>query len=158
MSRKKRAPTLERPTLQLENRHFSRIKHGFEVIGTWYQNEDTRWRWKPCFVILPANPAPGRRLMPCVIPLENSWMWAMQGEIGDPGHVFETTVEWFQSGALPGVAGNKKDHMRLLDAVNENLTDLIKIPPRPKGVQVSVADVVISRDGQITEREVFNDV
>lgn len=158
MTRKKRQPTIDRPTLKLDQRHFTRIKNGFEVIGTWYQTEDTRWRWKECLVVLPEIRRKGKRLVPVIIPLTEAWKWAMHGEVGDPGHVFEKTVEWFNEGILPGVAGNKRDHMRLLDAINNCLTELIAMPPRPKGDTAAIGDMIVNKNGVITEHEVRNDV
>lgn len=159
MSKKRRTlSTFERPTLQLENRHFSRIKHGLEVIGTWYQNEDTRWRWKPCLVLLPQYWPPTHRPVPCIIPLENAWKWALHGDVGDPEHVLMMIAYWFDEGFLPGAPFNKRDHMRVMDAVNDSLPDLIAMPPRPKGEQVAIADIKITRSGEVVEREILNDV
>lgn len=158
MSRKRQA-TLDRPTLKLDQRHFTRFKHGFEVIGTWYQTEDTRWRWKECLVVLPATLPTGRRHTPVIIPLTEAWKWAMHGDVGDPAHVFEKTAEWFSQGVLPGVAGNKRDHMRLLDAINDCLTELIAMPPRPKSDTAAIGDILITKaTGETTEHEVRNDV
>lgn len=157
MSRKKQI-SFERHTLDLTKRHFTRIKNGFEVIGTWYQDEDTRWRWKPCLVIMPAEKW-GRRVTPVIIPLTEAWKWAMHGAVGDPEHCLMKAAAWFDEGILPGQPLNKRDHMRLYDAINENLTDLIAMPPRPKGDTAAIGEVVIHKpDGGIIEREIRNDV
>jgi hypothetical protein len=149
--------SLDRHTLDLRQRHFTRVKHGFEVIGTWYQDDETRWRWKPCLAIIPA--IKWHKVTPVIIPLESAWKWALHGDVGDPLHCLQKTAEWFGKGYLPGAPMNKRDHMRLYDAINESLPDLIAMPPRPKGDTVAIADVIIRREtGEIIEREIHNDV
>lgn len=155
MSRKKLL-RVDRKTLDLTQRVFTRVKHGFEIIGTWYQTEETRWRWQPCMVILPA--LKWGKLTPIIIPQTEAWRWAMHGDVGDPEHCLERAAEWFLKGYLPGEPMNKRDHMRLYDAINESLPDLIALPPRPKGDTYAIGDMVINRNGVITEREVVNDV
>lgn len=155
---KRKPVSIIRHTLDLTQRHFSHIKHGFEIIGTWYQTDDTRWRWQPCIVVIPAETW-GRRVVPVIIPQTEAWKWAMHGDVGDPGHVFAKTLEWFGEGILPGQPGNKRDHMRLLDAINESLTELIAMPPRPKGDTAVIGEVTIHKaTGEIIEREVRQDV
>lgn len=155
----KRKPTsIIRQTLDLTKRHFTRVKNGFEIIGTWYQNEDTHWRWKPCLVIMPAEKW-GRRVTPVIIPETEAWRWALQKDVGDPFHCLQKAAEWFQEGILPGTAFNKRDHMRLYDAINDNLRDLQNIPPRERGDTAVIGDVTIHKPtGEIIEREVRQDV
>jgi hypothetical protein len=151
--------SLERHTLDLRQRTFTRVKHGFEVIGTWYQTADTRWRWQACLVLLPAIKWPGRKLTPVIIPQTEAWRWAMHGDVGDPEHCFQKAAVWFDEGCLPGTPFDKRDHMKLYDAINESLPDLIAMPPRPQGDKVAVADIIIRREtGEIIEREIHNDV
>lgn len=145
------------PVLRLDQAHFERVKHQFRITGTWHKVG--RKSWEPCLAITPRIRWPGRRIVPVIIPLSSAWKWAMHGEIGDPGHVFAKTAEWFVTGILPGAAGNKRDHMQLLNAINESLPDLITMPPRPRGETATIAEVMIRKDtGEIIEREITNDV
>ena len=146
-----------RHRLDLKMRHFERSKNGFTIIGSWWRKEGRRWT--PCMVILPRVKPTGRRMVPCVILLEDAWRWAMHNGIGDPEHCIEAAAVWFDEGVLPGTPFNKHDHMRLYDAINESLPDLIAMPPRPKGETVSIGAIQIHKEtGEIIERELFNDV
>jgi hypothetical protein len=149
---------LVKPALNLAERHFQSTLNGIIVIGTWLR--DGR-KFQPCLVLLhPMRPVAAGRTIPIVIPLSEAWRWAVHGEVGDPLHCVLTMNEWFRDGLLDGQIGNRKDHMRVLDAVNQRLPDLIAMPPRPKGEQAVAADVTLinKQTGEIIQRELKEDV
>lgn len=153
----KSATSLARIRLDLRKRQFERTKNGFLIIGSWYRKEGKRW--VPCMVILPAGRPTKRKPVPCVILLDDAWRWALHGDVGDPGHCIETAATWFQEGVLPGRAFDKTDHMRLYDAINESLPDLLNMPPFIRGEQAAIADIRIYKpNGEVIEREITNDV
>lgn len=136
-----------RPVLDLSKTHFETTIHGFRIVGTWWWDEDSR-RYDPCLVILhpgrsPYASAGERRAVPCVIPLREAWRWALHDGIGDPKGIANTTREWFESGALPGDPHNPRDAMRLLNAVDARLRDLVLMPPKPPGELITIADVAL---------------
>lgn len=150
--------SIEKPALNLNQLHFKSTINGIVVMGTWLREGR---RFQPCLVLLhPSRPIAAGRTVPVVIKLSEAWVWAMHGDVGNPLHCVLAMNEWFRDGLLPGQIGNRKDHMRVLDAINQRLPDLIAMPPRPKGEQVAVAEVTLinKSTGEITERELKDDV
>lgn len=150
---------IERPALDLSKLHFKSERNGILILGTWLFTDQ---RWRPCMVLLHANrPIQRGRTIPVVIPLSEAWRWAMHGEVGDPAHCVAQIIEWTHHGYLPGNPASKKDHMRIMDAIDSRLPDLIAMPPRPKGETVAIgeATMINAKTGEvIDQREVRNDV
>lgn len=148
------------PAIDLSRRHFQVDLHGIRVIGTWFR--EGRNRSEPCMVLLDPNAKrrTGRRPVPVVIKLSESWRWAVHGEVGDPAHCVAQICDWLAMGILPGNPANKRDYMAVLDAINQRLPDLIAMPPAPfeKG-QVFGDLIATSREsGKKIESEVrFDD-
>ena len=143
------------PVLDLNKRHFELTAHGILVIGTWYRH--SRTRWEPCLAMTYANrPIHPEITRPIIILLKDAWKWALHGEVGDPAHCVASIIEWLHEGLLPGSPANKRDHMNVMDAVNRRLTDLIAMPPRPKGDEYAIADAVMVNKltGEIVEKEI----
>lgn len=156
---KKKLMNLAKPTLDLAKRHFQHTINGIIVIGTWYLREGRRY--EPCLVLLHSmRPIAAGRTIPIIIPLSDAWRWAIHGEVGDPLHCVMSMDEWFRDGLLMGQVGNRKDHMRVLDAVNQRLPDLINMPPKPKGEAFIAGEVLIVNQttGEVTEREITDHV
>lgn len=152
--RSKLIHTIAKPALNLAETHFQQVLNGILVVGTWYRSGRS---FEPCLVLLhPLRPIAAGRTVPIVIKLSDAWRWAIHGEVGDPLHCVQAMNEWFDEGLLPGQAWNKKDHMRVLDAVNQRLPDLIAMPPRPKGERVLAGEMLMinQQTGEITEREI----
>lgn len=154
-------PSLVPPALNLAKTHFWDTINGIHVIGTWHSTKPRRW--KPCMVLLHAGrPISARHQTPIIIPLTEAWRWAMHGEVGDPGHCVAQCMKWMAAGFLPGNFQNKRDYMRIIDAINRRLPDLIAMPPRPvSGDQVAIGEVTaIDKDtGKILiEQEIHFDV
>lgn len=160
MSRKRFLRSIQRPALNLAVHKFWEVINGMHVIGTWVC-EGPR-RWQPCLVLLDANrPISARHQTPIIIPLSEAWRWAMHGEVGDPAHCVAQCMKWIAAGFLPGDPLNKRDYMRIVDAINRRLPDLIAMPPRPPTERIAIGEVAaIDKDtGKIlTEQEIHLDV
>lgn len=155
--------SLIRPALDLRQRHFERTKHGIVCIGTWLTNESDG-RTQPCLVLLHASrPIAAGRTVPIVIPLDQFWRFVVAEDksLGDPQHAATSINEWLAKGWLPGNVHNPKDHLKVLDAINDNLRDLIHMPPKPRLGSYAIGDIEIrdKKTGKtIAEHEVLNDV
>lgn len=148
----------ERPAVQLWRAHFETTINQIRITGTWWQ--ESPGHWTPCLALTDGRKH-ASRCIPCIIPLERCWAWAFHGDIGDPQEVFFTISKWLAEGLLPGETGRSGDYMRIVAAVNERLTDLIAMPPRPPGEEAAVGSIRIinTTTGEvISESEVTTDV
>lgn len=147
---------IERPALDLRKRLFERRKHGIIIIGTWLRDGN---HTQPCLVLLHGSrPVARGKTIPCIIPLESAWKWAAHIDVGDPEHCRKMANEWMDDGLLPG--SGAAGAVNILDAVNDNLTDLIRMPPAPRGEVQTLGEVIITnrQTGEVTEREMKQDV
>lgn len=147
--------TIAPPALNLNQRHFEANKNGIIVIGTWLR--EGRRTFEPCLVLLHAGrPVQAGHTVPIVIKQTDAWKWALHGEVGDPAHCVASIIKWLHLELLPGDPANKRDHIRIMEAVNSRLTDLIAMPPKPKGDQHIVADAIMTNTttGATIEHEV----
>ena len=147
---------IERPAIDLRRRAFERSKHGIVVIGTWLRDGN---RTQPCLVLLHGSrPISRGRTIPVIIPLESAWKWAAHVDVGDPEHCRKMANEWLGDGLLPG--SGVSGALNILDVINDNLTDLIRMPPAPRGEVQSLGDLIITNreTGEVTEREMIQDV
>jgi hypothetical protein len=155
---RKKLRTIEKHALDLNNVQFETRKHGIIVLGSWVRVDN---RWQPCLVLLHGSrPVARNKTMPIVIPLSESWRWALHGEVGDPAHCVQKIIEWLHYGWLPGNPANKNDHIKIMDAINTRLPDLIAMPPKPKGELYTIGEAIIRNvtSGEaIAHREIQND-
>lgn len=155
--------SLIRPALNLAHRHFERTKNGILCIGTWLTDEKGG-RTQPCLVLLhPGRPVKPGLTIPVVIALDQAWRYAMAEDksLGDPAHSGAQINYWLKQGLLPGDVMNPRDHIRVLDAINDCLRDLIHMPPKPKLGAYAIGDVLLidkTTGKTIAEHEVRNDV
>lgn len=161
MSRIK-AASIVQPTLDLNKHTFWDTINGIHVVGTWAHRPRQGVKWKPCLALLHAGrPVTHRHQRPVVILLDDAWRWAMHGDVGDPAHCVASTADWLEAGRLPGSPWNKADYMRIVDAINRRLPDLIAMPPRPKGETAAIGEATMldAKTGRIIEeREIRVDV
>lgn len=146
---------LEKPILHMDRVAFARQKHGIIIIGTWCYEKG---RSQPCLVLLhAARPIMRGRTVPIIIRLETAYLWAAHAGIGNPEHCRAAADEWLQAGLLPTSGNAIRDAVNVLDAVNDNLRDLIHMPPAPKGEREILGDMLmVNKDtGEITEREMI---
>lgn len=148
----------EEPVLNLERAHFEVTIHQIRVTGTWLRRGPDNWT--QCLALTDGRKDP-RKCVPCVIPLETSWIWAFHEDVGDPVKAFVSITTWLREGLLPGEVGFSKDYMKIVDAVNQRLPDLIAMPPRPPGDKIVIGEARVfnATTGRvITEEEIVNDV
>lgn len=155
-----------RPALDLSRVHFERVKRGIRVSGTWLREGN---QVQPCLVLTPANrlPVPGQ-CVPVVVPLNEAWRYALQRDaggdmIGDPIHAGTSINEWLVKGYLPGSPLDKRAHLAVLDAINDNIRDLFAMPPRPPAAslhRVDIGEVTITdkSTGKTHTKEISNNV
>jgi hypothetical protein len=152
---------LDPPQLDLRKHQFWDQKHGMHIVGSWWLPRESRKRFTPCLALLPTNrPIRAGRSKPVVIFLADAWKWAMHSDVGDPEHCVERCKEWTAEGLLPGDPHNKASHMRIVDAINSRLPDLIAMPPMPPmmGQSFTLGEVTITdkntgaiiREGEIS--------
>lgn len=153
----------ETPALNLTFHRFWHTKNGVHIIGTWVWQDADR-KYEPALVLLHAGrPLNFRSQVPVVIPLSRAWAWASHGDVGDPAHVVKEIMVALAAGYLPGEPTSKPDYLRILDAVNSYLPDLIAMPPRPAEASrqrvVADATAIDRTTGKIIrEGEVSRDV
>lgn len=157
MKRRSKIISLEAPVLDLSKAHFETVINQIRVTGTWFRRGPDDWT--PCIALTDGRKHP-KDCTPCVIPLETSWIWAFHGEVGDPVRAFISITEWLRDGLLPGEPGFATDYMRIVNAVNERLPDLIAMPPRPLGERVAIGEArILDANGSvIVEEEITRDV
>lgn len=151
--------TIARTAIDLRYRHFETEKHGIKIIGTWLTDKNNT---QPCMVLLHGGrDIRAGKTVPCIIALDQAWRWAQHGDVGDPAHAARIVTAWLECGALPGSHHSWKDRLKVLDAVNSRLPDLIAMPPQPRFNKLIIGDAII-RDADtgrtIEEREIVNNV
>lgn len=132
----------EKPTIDLKKVWKEWTSGGLRVILTWFWDEEHR-RDDCCIVLIDPTKA---REVPCIIPIFMAHHWALHAGIGDPDHVEHTVDKWMEDGALPGVPGNHKDRMRILNAVDSALLQLKHMPPKPR------SDIAVLGEGTLMDR------
>lgn len=150
-----------RPILDLTKVRAAHIHHGIHVILTWYWHERVNDH-RPCIVLADASrPLRQGATVAVIIPEKEAWRWALHDGVGDPMHCVQSADEWMGQGLLPGTPGNKMDRLRILNAIDSRLRDLVLMPPRPAGdtISLATAQVVDHESGRVIhEEEVTTDV
>lgn len=160
------SPLDDRPRIDL-NHAVSAYQHGpITVWMTWLRQID---RWEPCIVLTPQSlyASGASTVVPCVVPLGRAYAWASAMAdhshqkqlptpiLGDLRDVMETAVQFAFTLGLDGMA--KRDVFRVLRAVDDHLSELISMAPRPIGLgERHVADMVVTdaNSGKVWEMEV----
>jgi hypothetical protein len=158
MTARKITTSIHRPAIDLRKRAFEGSKHGIVFIGTWLRDGN---HTQPCLVLLHGlRPIARGRTIPCIIALDSAWKWAAHSGVGDPEHCGRLSSEWIADGLLPGNPHSAADKMAVLDVVNSRLSDLIAMPPAPKGERQVFGDIIITNrlTGDVTERSMIQDV
>lgn len=142
-------PTAERPALDLTRHAWVRELGEFRLYGTWFEheqqdNEDTS---EPCLVLVPAF---RRTPKPCVILLQQAYMWT------DPRYAAKMSLEFaitlgFESNAMQ--TANK-----IHGFIYDHLLDLIKMPENPTETQVGAYANVKFGDGPSRSVELLDHV
>lgn len=131
--------------LDLTRYAFRHQRGDLTLYGTWFGKDNPR----PCLVLT----ATYRRTVPCVVLLENAWLWS--DEVGDPGHCARSSVNFAQYLGLDYT--NQITCMRVTSLIQDHLGDLIAMPPKPNE-RIVVADAILTdehgkeRHAEVTRR------
>jgi hypothetical protein len=122
-----------------------------DLIGTWCGENNT-----PCLVLVPSR----RRMShentePAILRLPNAWIYS--DDVGDPVAAAEEVFGMIQA---MGMTFTALLGMRVLSLIRDHLEDLVKMPPKPDGIQHVVAEMMITDEETGKERlvEVRGDV
>lgn len=150
-----------RPLLDLTKVRAESVYRGIRVILTWYW-ADRKSDYEPCIVLWDNNRPLYRGVAePIIIPEHMAWRWALHDGTGDPFHCQKSADEWMDAGLLPGTPGDRADRLRILNAIDSRLRDLVLMPPRPAGdlITIGTATLVDSASGDVLhEQDVTQDV
>lgn len=156
--------------VQLDLNHtLAAYRHG--PITVWMTWVRTIERWEPCIALTRPNlfDLEGGKAVPCVVPLNRAYAWVsglqakeLQGQLpasllADLRDVMTTAAEWAFTLGLNGM--KSKDVMKVLNAVDDHLSELISMPPRPAGLgETRVADMIVTdaNSGKTWEMEVHD--
>lgn len=118
----------ERPALDLTVFDFKRQSRELTVFGTWIEDEEEEDD-EPCLVITETRKIGSDKLIPCAVLLSEAWRY------DDPanGHLHLLSVAMRFVKAM-GLTDNMTNAHMIADAIHGHLLDLIKIPPKPRGV------------------------
>lgn len=143
----------ERPALDLNLQHFSHVSGDLRIIGTWFLAAVPH---APVLAIIPKIIRPGQTVRPCVVFLDDAWKWA-EPPLGDAVYVAEQVFSW---GDPLGInLTSDAAIFKVIDAVRENLGELVLMPPCPR-LQQKVMGHITQRDadsGEITRQEEIRD-
>lgn len=120
--------------LDLTQVHFQQTYGDITLFGTWFGEQR-----RPALVLMPTF-AIGQdviRVTPCVVPLASAWCW--DRERGDPRHCARISIMFAQSLGLS--AHNSATLMRITTIIQDNLGELLGMPPKPTEALV-VADAI----------------
>lgn len=124
-------------------RHHFRKRHGdITVYGTWWLADDSGPR--PCLVLIPTNGQSWQRSTPCVVPLNQAWVWSE--EIGDPIRAAKTAIEFVDALRQPP---SMQSAFRVRGIIIDHLDELVGMPPMPNDMRV---ETVIG-EAKVTNRE-----
>ena len=134
-----------RIALDLTKHHFCRKDGQLMVYGCWFGEQN-----RPCLVLVPFNHNDASKFSPFIIPIDNAWVWSE--ELGDPGLQVESAAKACK--ALGFDYLNRFTMLRILAAIRDNMSDLLKIPPKPTE-SVVVADAFrTDADGRVKHIEI----
>ena len=100
---------------------FDRAHRGIRILGSWLTYEP----FDPCIVLLPVGVSLGKGT-PCIVPLETAVNWLP----GSETNIGETLRDF--AVALGLDPWSPRDSARIVLAVQDNLSDLRRMPPRPE--------------------------
>ena len=129
--------------LDLTKTQWQRSFGDVTALGSWFGKDAT-----PCIVLVASRSLGTERAIPCVVMLNNAWMW--DEEIGIPSYAVKNSITF--ADALGLNAADPRSVIRVTSIIHECLQDLLTMPPRPKGDQVVVADAIITDQSTGKER------
>lgn len=143
------------PVLDLDRRHFTRVKGDLTLIGTWIKTEDHDWR--ACLVIIRTGEEFSEHNVPCVVTADLCYIWADIPGVGDPRRAARMAMRFATALRM---ADDPKNLLRIAILINDHLDDLLHIPPWAPRDTVAVAEMEVTDNntGKTSEIEVKQDV
>jgi hypothetical protein len=142
---------MQEHSLDLGKYHFRRTKGDITVIGTWLRDDG---RWRPCLVLIRTGDEGTQQCIPCCLTLDRAWIFS--DVTGDQLAVLHTVIEFARCLRLDH--SSKRDLLRIILLIDDYMSDLISMPPRPDFGQSVILEGEItntntgkSRDLIITE-------
>jgi hypothetical protein len=130
-------------------------RHGsVTVFYTWLRLADS---WQACLALVPSTALVSHdRVIPCIVPLSTAHKWAE--ETGDELDCMITAGRFCAN--LGWSPFNKRNVIKVMSVIRENLYDLLTIPPRmedaPKMITAEM-EVIDNQTGKVKEFEVSDD-
>jgi hypothetical protein len=137
------------PALDLSQRHWTKTRHGITAIGTWIRLEGIS---RPCMVLIRAGSEYDDRTVPCVITVDRAFEWEPQ--TADFAQTILRAIGFCEALRL---SLDKHNVVRLMNFVNDHLSDLLSIPPFPVSQLdipvVAEITLVDTKTGRTIEKE-----
>lgn len=118
------------------------------LFGTWFGQER-----RPALVLVPTAMIGHPGVVPCVVPLKHAWMWS---KLGDPAYAVINSYHFANSLGL--AAHDPMTCMRITTVIQDNLGELLKIPPKPTERTVVADAIRVTEDGREQHSEVTENV
>lgn len=137
--------------LDLTQFHFQRTYGDITLYGTWFGE-----RRRPALVLLPTHLIGQDRykVIPCVVPVDAAWRWAK--ETGDPRHA--ARVSRMFADHLSLTPHNTMTVMRITSLIQDNLGELLNIPPKPTETYVAADAIRTDESGKQHHAEILDHV
>lgn len=135
--------------VDLDRRHFTRVRGPVTIIGTWTVEEDGTQR--PCLALIRTGEELSQHTQPGIVPVETAWMWepAVAKDIdGAPQKAARASVGFAR---LLRLGDDPRDAISLALLINDHLDDLMTIPPAPPldDDGETIAEAAIMIDGVV---------
>jgi hypothetical protein len=128
---------MNKPVLDLTNRHFTRVLGDITLIGTWY-GEDID-ESEPVLCLVPTFrvlfDGVALRSKPCCVSLSAAYLY------DDPRYLLARAMEFAQ---LLGFEDSMQRTHKIAEAIHGSLLDLIAMPPRPVLGSFAGADATVT--------------
>ena len=146
-----------RPALDLSEWHRPPKKYGDVLVYyTWLRLQD---EWQACLALVPATVmTSNKRVVPCIVPLSMAHKWAE--ETGDELDCMISAGHFCAN--LGFNPFNRKNPLKVMRIVRDNLHELLTIPPRDERyarekVVAAHMEVTDNATGKVKEIEVRDD-
>lgn len=137
--------------LDLTQVHFQRTYGDITLYGTWFGEHR-----RPALVLIPTYliGLDRYKVVPCVVPLANAYLWAK--ETGDPRHCARVSKMFAEHLSL--TAHNAMTLMRITTIIQDNLGELLAIPPKPAETYVAADAIRTDEHGKQHHAEILDHV
>ena len=140
-------PYAHRPALDLTEIAWSHQHGDITFVGTWYGDE-----LRPCIAIVPSYRS-REGYKPSVILVDDIWKWS--AEFGLPGYV---AMEAPRIVYCLGFDVTPQQCARVANLIQDHISDLLKIPPKPVERRVVADAIRTDENGKQTHTEILDHV